>query len=323
MVLLAQIEKLTGKYFSLATFLHTPTIEETAIILRKGQKELGAPQSSLVAIQSGGSKPPIFFVHGADGNILIYSDLARHLGSDQPFYGLHSQQLDTEQPFYTRVEEMASHFLKEIKTVQSQGPYFLGGYCLGGSIAYEMAQQLNANGQTVALLVLLETYKFSNIKTQSFMNNLLYYIQKVKFHLRNFLILKFREKLTFVREKVKAVHRRKHVWLGMITMKLSNRLAFGNKQSSHLYNLWKINDQAASKYEPGVYPGRITQFIPCKEYARYKAPGLGWDSLGAGGLETYKLPVFPAGMLVEPFVKLTAEKLKICIQRALESRTDK
>ncbi len=323
MVLLAQIEKLTGKNIPLSAFLNASTIEQMVSMLRKSEEELSASWSPIVPIQSGGSNPPIFFVHGADGNILYYRDLARHLGPDQPVYGLQGQNFNMDPSFCTSVENMASKYIKEIIAVQPHGPYLLGGYCLGGSIAYEMAQQLNEEGREVSLLVLLETYNFSYTKTHSFFDNIYFNIQRVEFHLRNFWLLKFREKITFIKEKAKVAKRRRHVWSGMIMMKISNKFFFSNKQASHLYNLWKINDQAAGNYKPKVYSGRIIQFKPIKEYSRYTGPKLGFDNLAARGIETYTLPFFPTGMLVEPFVKLMAEKLKICIQRALEERAGK
>jgi amino acid adenylation domain-containing protein len=316
MVLLGQIEKLTGKYFPLPTFVAAPTVEKMASIIRKGQESLPVHSSPLVAIRSGGSKPPIFFVHGADGNVSIYRDLAGRLGHDQPVYGLQSQNLDMEQPALTSVEDMAAHFLKEIIAVQPQGPYFLGGYCLGGSIAYEIAQQLYGQGQEVALLVLMETYNWSKTRAPSLVDNVHYNIQRVEFHLRNFLLLKFREKLTFLKEKARVAKKRRAVWLGMIAMKTSHKFAFNNQQASHLYNLWKINDQAAVNYRPKVYLGEVTQFKPIKEYSRYSKRELGWDKRSAGGLKIYKLPIYPAGMLVEPFVKHLADQLKICLEEA-------
>ncbi|MCK4821365.1 hypothetical protein KA005_36705, partial [bacterium] len=320
MVLLTQIEKLTGKHFPLASFLYAPTIEQMVSILPKSQEKWSAPSSPLVAIQSGGSKPPLFLIHGADGNILIYRDLALHLGSDQPVYGLQSQGLNGKQPFVTRVEDMASHFIKEIKTVQPKGPYLLGGYCLGGSVAYEMAQQLHAQGQEADLLVLLETYNWSNIDVESLFYKIYFYIQKIEFHWRNFLLLKSKGKLTFLREKLSVAKNRRKVWYGMIMSIFGKHAHLVKGHDSYLSELWKINHQASDNYTPKPCPGRITQFLPIKHYARYSGPQLGWDKLAGGGLETYKLPVYPAGMLVEPFVRLLAEKLKVCIDEALKNR---
>src|SRR5262249_30812166 len=114
--------------------------------------------SSLVPIRPSGSKPPLFCVHAAGANVLIYRPLARHLSPDQPVYALQAQGLDGIKLPYTNVEEMATHYIKEILTVQPNGPYFLLGASFGGLVVYEMAQQLIAMGEKVALLVLFDTY---------------------------------------------------------------------------------------------------------------------------------------------------------------------
>ncbi|MGI0084076.1 MAG: alpha/beta fold hydrolase, partial [Nitrososphaerales archaeon] len=139
----------------LATLFDAPTIRELAQIL--GRQVPATTSSSLVAIQTAGSHPPFFCIHGASGNVLIYRDLSRHLGSDQPFYGLQSQGLDGNCPPLTRIEDMATLYLKEIRRICPHGPYFIGGYCMGGTIAFEVAQQLQAKGEHVALLALLDT----------------------------------------------------------------------------------------------------------------------------------------------------------------------
>lgn len=312
--LFAQVERMFGKKLPLATLYDAPTIEQLANILL--EEEWRPRWASLVEIQSGdGSKPPFFLVHGAGGNILIYRDLARHLDSDQPVYGLQSQGLDGEGPFHTRIEDMASYYLKEIKAVQSQEPYLLGGYCMGGTVALEMAQQLYAQGHEVALLVFLETYNYSNIPAQSLLNKGYFYLQKINFHWRNFLLLSPKEKLTFIKEKAKVARGRRKVWFGMVTSKIGHTFHLGNRQNVSLFNLWEANDRAALSYVPKPYPGRVIQFRPMKEYAHHEGPQLGWEELAADGLEIHELPVYPGAMLVQPFVRLLAEKLKIAINK--------
>lgn len=194
----------------------------------------------------------------------------------------------------------------------------MGGYCLGGAVALEMAQQLHAMGKEVSLLIFMETYNFSNIPDQSFLDNVHYYIQKVEFHLRNFLLLNPNEKWTFIKEKAKVAKDRRKVWYGMLITKIREMLHLGSITSSTLSDLWKINDLAALSYVPKPYPRKIVQFLPKKEYIHHLGPELGWENLAVGGLETYQLPVYPAGMLIEPFVRLLAEKIIACISKASE-----
>jgi acyl transferase domain-containing protein/thioesterase domain-containing protein len=310
--LFAEIEKVFNKRIPLAILINAPTVEQFASIINKEEWSW----SLLVPIQSGGSKPPFFCIHAAGGNVLNYRDLAHYLGPDQPVYGLQSQGLDGEQPFLTRIEDMASLYIKEIQAVQPQGPYFLGGYCLGGTIALEIAQQIYAQGQEVALLALWETYNWANAQAKSLFNKVYSQIQRIEFHIRNFLLLNNNEKLTFIGEKTDAIKDRKKVWAGMIAAKLGKRLQSSNGQNLLLYRLWNVNDHAAVNYVPKVYPGRISHFRPTKDYSRFADPKANWDELAAGGVGTYRLPVYPAGMLVEPFVKLLAQELKVCIDNA-------
>jgi len=310
--LFAEIEKVFNKRIPLATLINAPTIEQFASIIDEEEWSW----SLLVPIQSRGSKPPFFCIHAAGGNVLNYRDLAHHLGPDQPVYGLQSQGLDGEQPFLTRIEDMASLYIKEIQAVQPQGPYFLGGYCLGGTIALEIAQQIYAQGQEVALLALWETYNWSNAQAKSLFDKVYSQIQRIEFHIRNFFLLNNNEKLTFLGEKTDAVKDRKKVWAGMIAAKLGKRLQSSNGQNLLLYKLWNVNEHAAVNYAPKVYPGRISHFRPTKEYSRFADPKANWDELASGGVRIYRLPFYPAGMLVEPFVELLAQELKMCIDNA-------
>jgi aspartate racemase len=154
--LFAEIEKIVGTNLPLATLLQASTIEELARVL--GKKEWSAPWSSLVAIQPGSSKPPLFCVHPIGGNVLEYLNLLPYLGKEQPVYGLQAQGLDGKQTPLNRVEDMASYYIKEIHTVQPEGPYFLAGFSFGGAVAFEMARQLHAQGQKVAWLALCDTH---------------------------------------------------------------------------------------------------------------------------------------------------------------------
>jgi hypothetical protein len=248
--------------------------------------------------------------------VLLYRELAHRLGSEQPVYGLQSKGLDGENSYHTEIEEMAAEYLLEIKKIQPEGPYLLGGYCMGGTVALEMAQRLYEMGDQVALLALFETYNFSEIKERSYIEHFFYYLQKVDFHWRNFWLLDNKGRWKFINEKIKVAGDRRKVWLGTLASKLGRSFEKMNGHATLSAAIWKANDQAALNYIPKVYPGRITQFLPIKDYKHHYAPQLGWENLTAGGLEKITLPVYPAGMLVDPFVSVTAEKLKSCIEKA-------
>jgi len=323
----AHIEKVYGQALPLATLIEAPTIKQLASLLAsvlKREVKKTISWSSLVEIQpgSGNSKPPFFCFHGAGGNILIYRDLARRLGSDQPVFGLQSQGLDGKQPFLTTIEEMADLYLKEIQSVQSEGPYLLGGYCMGGTLALEVAQRLKDQGKEVGLVALFETYNWVNYPEKSFLDTVRHYLQNVEFHARNFWILGSREKSKFLREKVKVAIHRRDVWMGRIISKFKLESDLDNDRRSSLARLWELNDQAAQKYIPKPYSGQITHFRPIKQYAENNPPDLGWEDV-ATRVDTHILPTYPTGMIVEPFVEHLAEDLKTCIRKALEEDSTK
>ena len=318
--LFAQIEQIIGQKLPLTLLFKAPTIEQLArVIYDKGWQETWSP---IVEIQSEGSRRPLFLVHGAGGNVLLYRRLAHFLGSDQPVYGLQSRGLDGRQPFHNRVEEMASDYLKVIKHIQPKGPYLLGGYCLGGAIALEIAQQLRADGREVSLLALLETYNSTNLVEQTFLSTIHFYIQKLTFHWQNFQILKSQEKWTFLKEKLNVAKERRIVWYGMAARKLNREKMSSLAIPQNLYELWKNNDQAAKNYVPKPYRGRIVHFRPIKEYTRFNTPDARWEKIAKEGVQTYRLPVYPAGMLVDPFVKKLAEELSNSISE-LNQRSNK
>lgn len=154
--LFSQIEQTFGKHLPLTTLLEAPTVEQLAAILQSTQK--ATPWTPLIPIQTGGTKPPLFCPQGAGGNVIVYRKLAQYLGGDQPVYGLQARGLDGREDPYTWIEEMATDYIRHIRTIQPHGPYFLAGLSSGGRVAFEMAQQLRAQGETVGLVAMFDTY---------------------------------------------------------------------------------------------------------------------------------------------------------------------
>jgi amino acid adenylation domain-containing protein len=133
-----------------------PVLSSTVVLPRSGQTSRSEGRRSVVSVQSGGQKPAFFCVHPAGGTVFCYRDLARHLGADQPVYGLEApHRRGRSSP--RRIEEMAAHYLEEMRSVQPAGPYLLGGWSMGGVIAFEMARQLHALGEKVALLAMFDS----------------------------------------------------------------------------------------------------------------------------------------------------------------------
>ena len=152
--LFAEMEKELGCKLPLTALFQAPTIEGLAAEIRakeiraNGIRESGLPAkwSPLVPIQVGGDKPPFFCVHGLGGGVVDYARLARLLGPEQPFYGLQAYGMESGQTPDKEIGQMAARFIAAMREVQPKGPYALGGYSYGGTVAYEMARHWRCRG---------------------------------------------------------------------------------------------------------------------------------------------------------------------------------
>ncbi len=150
-----RIEKVLGVSMPVATLFMAPTIAEMAEYI-DGQKTAGT-FSPLVGIRPKKEKTPFFCVHPGDGNVFYFTELARVLEESQPFYGLQAYGLEPGTEPLSDIRQMAAAYIETIRSVQPHGPYLIGGLCGGGTIAFEMAQQLQHSGETVPLLVLFDS----------------------------------------------------------------------------------------------------------------------------------------------------------------------
>ncbi|HEY3919478.1 MAG TPA: alpha/beta fold hydrolase [Stellaceae bacterium] len=152
--LVKEIESRFGATPPLAAIFEGPTIERLALALARAERR---PFSPLVAIKPEGAKHPLFCIHPLGGNVICYADLARHLPADRPVYGLQAPGMGEGETPYADFEAMAKGYLAEIRAVQPRGPYYLAGYSFGGLVAHVVARQLEAAGERVALLAMLDT----------------------------------------------------------------------------------------------------------------------------------------------------------------------
>ena len=313
--LISRIGKTFGTDIPVAVLYQAATVEQLAKLII--QPSFPNPLTSLVSIQTAGSKPPFFWVLGGSSSAV----LPRYLGSDQPIYGLVHQSQDGKPALYTRVETIAAHYLEEIRTVQAKGPYFLGGYSFGGMVAFEMAQQLRKKGEEVALLFLLDADDPGN-EISSSPNGLtnISFRHEILRHLRNLAPLGAQEKLDYilVRVKLKITE-----MPGRIRKILKNGvckvyLAMGCPLPLSLrsYYILEIYDNAHRNYVPEFYPG-VAVYI--KSEKRASDHQLNYEKVIAGGLEVHEVPGGHLDLVQEPYVRLWAEKLKNALQRAQET----
>ncbi|MCI0407672.1 MAG: alpha/beta fold hydrolase, partial [Acidobacteria bacterium] len=319
--LFAHIEQTLGQTLPLATLFQAPTIEHQARLLAQGDGALPS-WTSLVPIQPSGSRPPFFCVHAHQGYVFYFRHLAARLGPDQPFYGLQAQGLDGKHPTHRRVEDMAAHYLRELRTVQPTGPYFLGAHCWGGLVAFEMAQQLHADGQQVALLALMDTHApgchGASPHATAVRSQALRLVQKIARHFDNLSYLRPQEKLLYLWDEAK--------------LALTSLLNPGVKRFTYLSSIGSQRSWSSAQadgqevnfsrlvYLPSVYPGRVTLLRASKLLAgTVHDLQLGWGSLAADGVEVHEVPGYYR-FLNEPRVRLLAERLGPCLIRAQTAR---
>lgn len=307
--LLAQIEQTFRREISLIQLFQTPTVEQLAALLC--QEGGGASWSSLVPIQPRGSRPPLFCVHGIGGNVRGYRELARLLGPDQPVYGLQAQGMDGKAPIHTRIEEMAAHYVSEIRSLRPEGPYLLEGASFGGIVAFEMARQLHAQAQEVALLALLDSHG----PRLSQRGRLWGMARRITRHLRVLRQLAPHAKLPYALARVKGVKKRVAWWL----WKTSCRSSRGgeHRMPKRLEELQRIHRQAVEAYVPQRCPGRVTLLRARERLAGAEEdPEMGWGRVAAGGVEVHEVPGNHLSMLEQPHLQVLAAKLQECLQRA-------
>jgi amino acid adenylation domain-containing protein len=150
--LFTRILRTFGKELPLSTLFRSPTVEQLANELRPAAADAEYP--TVVPIQTTGTRPPFFCVHGGAGSTLFLHQLARELGPEQPFYGIEPEGMDGKPFQRPTVEQMASQYLTEVRKVQPEGPYYIGGYCFGGLVAFEMARILQQEGEPVGTVAL-------------------------------------------------------------------------------------------------------------------------------------------------------------------------
>ncbi len=152
----ARIAEKLHKNLPFATLFQGATIEKLAQVIRA--EGWTSHWSVLVPIQEHGSKTPLFLVHGLDGNVLSFYGLRQHIPADQPLYGIQSDGMASGRASAVSIADMARIYVKEVRSVQPHGPYLLGGFSAGGLVAYEMARQLQAEGERVQFLALFDSY---------------------------------------------------------------------------------------------------------------------------------------------------------------------
>ncbi|MHB8243494.1 MAG: non-ribosomal peptide synthetase [Solirubrobacteraceae bacterium] len=310
--LFAAIEHNLGDSLPLGAIFRAPTIETLAQLIEGG--EGSSRWTSLIPIQPQGSRPPIFCIHGGAGTILHLQPLARRLGPEQPFYGLQSSGLYGGSPPIKTVEEMASHYLSEMRQVHPGGPWLLAGYCFGTIVAFEIAQRLLAQGEEVQMLALFNGPSPAWIHRWGWFGNqpsqLAIRPKPPRVTRKQRLRRALREPWRFV----KALTWWSGYKLGKVRLKLA--LARGRpipeRQREEFF--FDLHARAERMYEPTPYPKDLLVFYG---QGLYEDPELGWGPMAEGGVQTYAVPGEQNNnrdVMKEPGVQFVAEEIERYLQ---------
>ena len=341
--LFAKLEQVFSQKLPLAVLLAAPTIEQLAAVLR--QEDTDDLWSPLVPIQPGDpSKLPLFCVHGMGFNVLIYRDLAAHLGSEQPVYGLQARGLDgSKDRISDHLEAIAADYIQQVQIVQPRGPYLLAGLSNGGNIALEMAQQLLAQGQEVGFIAMFDTFKSNSVKLMApwprFLSSLKYLL---RFSTHRFIVKSWQDPSVLLAKAGKVssffsarsaapqfeapakadvpVVRSNPIyrWMDRLSQYVIDHstwsflpqhlLREAGSASQTIQEMEAVYSKIQAAYEPSVYPGRIILFQAGESPPGYEVePLLGWGDIAQAGVEVHKIPGNHTSIVAS---LLLADKLK-------------
>ncbi len=281
-----------GRPLPVTALFQNPTVEHLAKLLH----EDAGPWSPLVELQAGDGRRPFFCVHPVGGSVLPYAELARRLGPEQPFYGLQARGLDGDEVLPESIPAMAALYVTAVRAVQPHGPYLLGGWSMGGAIAFEMACQLRREGEEVALLALLDTsadLRGEGPKASELPESAL------------------RE--LFFEDLLRAAGQPMPALEGKSPEERLRTLEDASQAFPYpaLRRVFEGNLRAAWAYEPPPYEGPVTLFV-----ARESRWDHGWTSRTPGGLAVHEVPGDHYSMLTRPLVETLAAGLKERLEEA-------
>ncbi|MBZ4377474.1 non-ribosomal peptide synthetase, partial [Corallococcus sp. AS-1-6] len=310
--MLASIRERLGLSLPLSVLFQQPTVEQLAQVLRDDTQAW----TPLVPLERGEpGQRPLFLVHPGGGNVLAYSELARRLGPSLPVYGLQSRGLDGR-PVVDSIEEMAALYIEAIRTVQPHGPYQLGGWSLGGVIAYEMARRLREAGEAVELLALIDAH-VPGITPPSETAPHFSSEARVRIAFAQTTATAFGQELSMSAEALAQgddAAMLDHLLQEGVRARILDAHS-GDTQLRALFRVFQANLFAQEKYVPQPYDGTAL-LLSASEAADELPVHRGWESLVRGGLEVHVVPGSHHELLQDPHLGPIVERLRLILARA-------
>jgi thioesterase domain-containing protein len=311
----------------LVRVVQRPTVAQLADALREQEPPKKQHRSpALVELKSGSTGAPFFLVPGGHGGMvemILYARVLGRLRGDRPMYGLLARGLDSKAPPHASAEEMARSYIEDIRTVQPRGPYALGGECIGGAVAFEMAQQLRARGEEVSLLLLLSSWCPSPAARRHYewlerprviLEDRLSVAREALADMRGVLKDQLRalrgidstQRRAQVKDSVKNVARATRKWLVTLS---KYELPMPGQSAEAERNYVKV----LVRYRPRPYPGPITLVADEESIAHGMARQ--WERWAHGGLTVHRVPGTHENYLREVQDE-TLERLRILLAEA-------
>jgi thioesterase domain-containing protein len=258
------------------------------------------------------------------GGVLDYANLAHHLGPDQPFYALQERALAEPGEPFASIEAMARHYVKAIQSVQPDGPYYLGGYCYGGTIAFEMAWRLQRQGFQVNLLAIIDNRPpgkyhrplWSPAFWAAFLKNLPYWLDDFWQLGPKRMIARLKRKVTLlIEDRQRAAHHAGDT-PSLADLEAVLDIDLSGIPEKH-YRILIAHYKAMLNYTPQPYQGQVTLFKTQRRslFGPFD-PFMGWNSLAAGGVEIREVVGFHGNLLLEPDVQNLAKELSASLDKA-------
>ena len=313
----ARIHRAFGRSIPFSVLLQRPTIADLAPLLDP-QRTIpeSSRASSVVPLRTGGSRPPIFFIHGLGAEVWTFVELAQHLDADQVVYGIQPVEGDTTP---LSIAAMAERHVKEIRRVVPSGPFVLGGFCSGALTAFEIARQLRASGQHVDLLVVFD-YWTEEVSTGviGFLQNLPYWIAEDLLH-------------TSWRNNVGRVASKVRLWITRLARRLGANAA--SEDIRDQLGMWRYPDHEVNRLRDFGDAMLAYRFVPYDDpihvfrartrrlWGAHPSKSMGWDRIATGSLSIETIPGSHDTMFQAPFVVLLARRLEQVVRERLEHGT--
>ncbi len=312
--LCSELEKRLGKRVPVQNLFQAPTISKLCKTLSESRTQKNF--HSLVEIQAGGHKPPLFLIHVLGSGLHFWKPMLPYLDKDQPIYGLSVHFSNEQSSVNNRVEDLAAHYINEMRMVQPCGPYLLAGVSFGGMVAYEMARQLLKIGERPVFLALLDTPAPDAIQFASTGNRASIHWQMFKKQGLSYVLTKLGWRIKRFRRFCQRTVANGQKFYVDCCEKIGHPL---NAKQRDFKARWE-NQIAMNQYVPKPYDGHTILFRSQERILGVGTqvdPQLGWGTLVGGGIDVIETPSSHLGMLQEPHVRFLGEKMKISIDHSL------